>query len=59
MLHESDYSPWEGHEVHAWPCLTLLRGKVVVENGRFGGAETDGRYLYRRIAEEIRCGGSV
>ena len=19
MLHESDYTPWEGHEVHAWP----------------------------------------
>ena len=56
MLHESDYSPWEGHEVHAWPCLTLLRGKVVVEDGRFNGAETDGQYLYRKIADEIRSG---
>ena len=59
MLHESDYSPWEGHEVHAWPCLTLLRGKVVVENGEFRGAETDGHYLFRKIAEEVRSGGSI
>jgi dihydropyrimidinase len=54
MLHESDYSPWEGHEVHAWPCLTVLRGKVVVEDGRFAADLTDGKYLFRRIAEEIR-----
>ena len=54
MLHESDYSPWEGHEVHAWPCLTLMRGKVVVENGRFSAELTDGKYLHRKIAEEIR-----
>ena len=54
MLHESDYSPWEGHEVHAWPCLTLLRGKVAVEDGRFAADLTDGKYLYRKIAEEIR-----
>jgi dihydropyrimidinase len=49
MLHEQDYSPWEGHEVHAWPVLTVLRGKVVVENGSFQGAATDGSYLLRRL----------
>ena len=25
--------PWEGHEVAAWPSMTILRGKIVVENG--------------------------
>jgi dihydropyrimidinase len=54
MLHETDYSPWEGHEVHAWPVMTILRGKVMVEAGRFLGEPTDGQYLYRRIPEEIR-----
>ena len=34
-LHEPDYSPWEGHEVAAWPALTVMRGKVVVEDGKF------------------------
>ena len=33
-LHESDYSPWEGHDIFAWPVVTILRGKVMVENGR-------------------------
>lgn len=56
MLHESDYTPWEGHEVHAWPALTVLRGKVVVDDGKFLGDLKDGQYLYRRIAEEIRGG---
>jgi dihydropyrimidinase len=53
-LHESDYSPWEGHEVSAWPVMTLLRGKVVVEDGRFFGDLSDGSYLRRAIPETIR-----
>jgi dihydropyrimidinase len=56
MLHESDYSPWEGHEVHAWPTMTVLRGKVVIEDGRFVGDLSDGRFLVRRIADDIRSG---
>jgi dihydropyrimidinase len=56
MLHETDYSPWEGHEVHAWPVMTILRGKVVVEADRFFGELTDGRYLHRRIPDDIRSG---
>jgi dihydropyrimidinase len=59
MLHESDYSPWEGHEVHAWPSLTVLRGKVVVEDGEFRGELRDGQYLYRRISDEIRSGAML
>jgi dihydropyrimidinase len=56
MLHESDYSPWEGHEVDGWPVLTISRGKIVVENGQFTGDLADGEYLYRRISEEVRAG---
>jgi dihydropyrimidinase len=56
MLHESDYSPWEGHEVHAWPTLTVLRGKIVVDDGRFLGDAKDGHYLFRKISDEIRSG---
>ena len=54
MLHETDYSPWDGHEVHAWPSMTILRGKVKVEDGRFLGDLKDGQYLYRKIDDEIR-----
>ncbi|MPZ45119.1 MAG: amidohydrolase family protein [Betaproteobacteria bacterium] len=59
MLHEQDYSPWEGHEVHAWPTLTVLRGKIVVENGNFLGAPSDGEYLLRTISEPIRSGAAL
>jgi len=59
MLHESDYTPWEGHEVDAWPALTLLRGKVVVEDGKFSGELKDGQYLFRTISEEIRGGAAL
>ncbi|MBI4182366.1 MAG: amidohydrolase family protein [Proteobacteria bacterium] len=53
-LHETDYTPWEGREVTAWPAMTILRGKVVVEDGQFLGDPRDGQYLKRRIPEEIR-----
>jgi dihydropyrimidinase len=56
MLHEQDYSPWEGHEVHVWPTLTLLRGRIAVEDGKFMADLSDGQYLLRSISEEIRSG---
>ena len=59
MLHESDYSPWEGHEVHAWPSLTLLRGGIKVEDGKFLGDLKDGRYQLRQVSEEIRGGATL
>jgi dihydropyrimidinase len=55
-LHESDYTPWEGHEINAWPTMTILRGKVMVENGRYFAETTDGRYLKRKISQEILRG---
>jgi dihydropyrimidinase len=55
-LHESDYTPWEGHDIFAWPVVTVLRGKVMVENGRFLGREGGGQYLKRKIASEIIAG---
>lgn len=53
-LHETDYSPWEGHPITAWPVITMLRGKVMVENGEFHGELTDGQYLKRSISDDIR-----
>ncbi|MBX6740635.1 MAG: amidohydrolase family protein [Acetobacteraceae bacterium] len=58
-LHESDYTPWEGREVDAWPCMTILRGKVVVENEQWVGDERGGQWLPRSIPEEIRAGAAL
>jgi dihydropyrimidinase len=52
-MHESDYSPWEGKEVGAWPSVTVLRGKVMVAEGKFHGDLKDGQYLKRKISPEI------
>jgi hypothetical protein len=37
----------------AWPCLTVLRGKVVVENRAWKGALADGKWQHRKIASEM------
>jgi len=55
-LHEADYTPWEGRKMDAWPSLTVLRGKVVVENGTFKGSLEDGRWQHRKVAETILSG---
>ena len=52
-LHETDYTPWEGHDIFAWPVVTILRGTVVVEGGKFLGREGAGQYLKRKIPAEI------
>ena len=50
-LHETDYSPWEGTEVLAWPVLTMLRGEVVMEDGRLCGDPYGGQLVMRKLSE--------
>ena len=58
-LHGSDYSAWEGWEVHGWPALVILRGKVVVENGKLSGQAGDGRRVPGKLAAAIQDGPAV
>jgi dihydropyrimidinase len=53
VLHETDYTPWEGHDIFAWPAMTILRGRVKVENGRYLGKVGDGVHLKRKVPAEI------
>lgn len=55
-LHESDYSPWVGIRLRTWPSVTILRGKVMVENGAFYGDTSDGEWIPRRLSQEVREG---
>jgi len=55
-LHETDYTPWEGHDIFAWPVTTILRGKVMVQDGQYFGSPADGRYLKRKIAPSTLAG---
>jgi dihydropyrimidinase len=58
-LHESDYTPWEGHDIYAWPVTTLLRGKVMVEDGKYLGTASDGKFLKRKIPASILGGTAL
>ncbi|MGQ4807866.1 D-hydantoinase [Candidatus Entotheonellaceae bacterium PAL068K] len=48
-LHSSDYSIWEGWDIQGWPVLTMLRGSVVVEDGRLHSALGTGQLIPRKI----------
>ncbi|MCQ4634937.1 dihydropyrimidinase [Shinella sp. CPCC 100929] len=47
MHHGSDYTPYEGMTVTGWPVMTLLRGKVMMQDGRVTGEPGDGAFLRR------------
>jgi dihydropyrimidinase len=36
---------WEGWEIQGWPVTTVLRGRVIVEDGKLHGDLTDGRLI--------------
>ncbi len=50
---DSDYSIWEGFTCQGYPVLTMLRGKVIVDQGKLVGSATDGRWLKRRVSGDI------
>ena len=39
--------------------MTILRGKVMVEDGAFHGEPVDGKYLKRAVPEAVREGPGV
>jgi dihydropyrimidinase len=48
LIHDgSDYTPYEGLDVTGWPVLTMVRGRVVVDDGVLVGAKGYGTYLPR------------
>ena len=58
-LHETDYTPWEGHDIFAWPVATILRGRIMVDGGTFHGTPGDGKYLKRKIPADIIGGPAL
>lgn len=56
MLHESDYTPWEGWRVGAWPVATVLNGIVVVDQGELRASTPQGRLVFREVHSEVREG---
>jgi dihydropyrimidinase len=44
-----DYSIYDDFTSPMWPIMTICRGEVLVENGRFLGREGTGRFLKRTL----------
>ncbi|MBI2859022.1 MAG: amidohydrolase family protein [Chloroflexi bacterium] len=53
---DSDYSIWVGWPFKGWPVMTVLRGKIIVENDRLLGSLTDGKFVARKTSPEILAG---
>jgi dihydropyrimidinase len=58
-LHETDYTPWEGHVVTTWPTVTIKGGAVVVEDDAFHGDLAHGKFLKRKVSDDIRSRPAV
>lgn len=41
----SDYTPWEGWTLTGWPIKTIVRGKVVMDEGQIVGERGHGRFI--------------
>ena len=50
---DSDYSIWEGFQCQGYPVMTILRGKVIVEDGKLIGSTSDGQWLSRKVSPEV------
>lgn len=50
---EANYSIWEGWEVRGWPVMTMLRGKIMVEDGQLQGSPHDGQWVKRKLQPEV------
>ncbi|MBN9024676.1 MAG: amidohydrolase family protein, partial [Rhizobiales bacterium] len=50
LHHGADYTPYEGLEVTGWPVMTVLRGKVVMQDGEILGEPGDGGFLKRSLS---------
>jgi dihydropyrimidinase len=51
LHHGADYTPYEGFEVTGWPVTTIVRGRVVVDDGELVGSLQHGSYLKRLRSE--------
>lgn len=47
LHHGADYTPYEGLEVTGWPTLTMVRGRVVVNDGKLVDAPGVGVHVPR------------
>ena len=52
LLHNADYSAWQGEKFYGFAEYTILRGQILVENGKFAAEKPKGQYI-KRISPQI------
>ncbi len=48
MQTNCDWSPFEGYKLKGYPHITLSRGKIVAEKGKYVGENSHGRFVPRK-----------
>ncbi|MBI4184105.1 MAG: dihydroorotase family protein [Proteobacteria bacterium] len=49
LLSHADYTPYDGWTFKGWPVMTIVRGRVVMKEGRMVGDPGYGEYLRRPL----------
>jgi len=51
LMHNADYSVWQGTDMYGFPVHTILRGRMLVENGKFAAKKPNGKFIKRTTPE--------
>ena len=52
----ADYTPYEGMDITGWPVATIVRGEVIVDNGKLAGRKTHGQHVARGRSDYAKPG---
>jgi dihydropyrimidinase len=55
----SDFNCWDGWELSGRVRTTILRGSVIIENGKLVGSSSQGQYLTRRLTHSWNAPASL
>ncbi len=47
LHHGADYTPYEGLKVKGWPVMTIVRGRIIVQDGNLKGSRGFGQHIAR------------
>ena len=52
-FHVADYSPWEDWQITGWPTMTILRGRLLTQNGKLLAQPGYGELVPRKIGSDV------
>ncbi|MQF69351.1 amidohydrolase family protein [SAR202 cluster bacterium AD-804-J14_MRT_500m] len=52
-LHVRDYTAWEGWDIQGWPTTVMLRGTLMIDNGKLVGGPDQGQLISRKVEQSV------